>query len=88
MSTEQQMHHNTDCRSEYDPLKRVIVCEPHYMTIRDVINDTQKHFKNVGIHIEKAVEQHTEFVKVMRCHEIEVVLLPYHKKVPRTGFYT
>lgn len=86
MTTKQRLNHKTYCRSEYDTLERVIVCEPHYMTIRDVINDTQKHFKDVGIHIEKAVEQHTEFVKVMRSHGIEVILLPYHKKFPEQIF--
>ena len=40
------------CYTEYDVLKRVILCQPEYMTIREVINETQKHFKDEGIHIE------------------------------------
>ncbi|WP_017754460.1 dimethylarginine dimethylaminohydrolase family protein [Calidifontibacillus oryziterrae] len=76
----------TFCYSEYDELKRVILCEPHYMTIRDVINETQKHFENEGIHIERAVEQHGQFVKTLRDNGIDVVLLPYHKKYPEQVF--
>lgn len=86
MSAEGPLKYKTYCKSEYDKLERVILCEPHYMTIRDIINDTQKHFENVGIHIEKAVEQHTEFVRVLRNHGIEVILLPYHRKFPEQVF--
>ena len=49
--------------SEYDVLKRVILCQPQYMTIREVINETQDHFKHEGIDIDRALEQHAEFVK-------------------------
>jgi N-dimethylarginine dimethylaminohydrolase len=76
----------TFCMSEYDVLKRVILCQPQYMTIRDVINETQKHFKNEGIHIERALEQHGEFVKTLKDHGVEVILLPYHKKYPEQVF--
>ena len=54
------------CFTEYNVLKKVILCQPQYMNIRDVINETQKHFKNEGIHIEKALEQHDEFVNTLR----------------------
>ncbi|WP_223703541.1 dimethylarginine dimethylaminohydrolase family protein [Sutcliffiella deserti] len=86
MTDEIQENHNTYCFSEYAPLRRVILCEPQYMTIRDVINETQKQFKDVGIHIEKAVQQHQDFVKTLRDHDIEVILLPYHKKFPEQVF--
>lgn len=76
----------TVCHNEYDVLKRVILCEPHYMTIRDVINETQKEFKDEGIHIDRAVKQHGEFVKTLREHDIEVILLPYHQKFPEQVF--
>lgn len=74
------------CMSEYDTLKRVILCQPQYMTIREVINETQEHFKNEGIHIERALEQHTEFVKTLKQNDIDVILLPYHKKYPEQVF--
>ncbi|WP_428912584.1 dimethylarginine dimethylaminohydrolase family protein [Niallia sp. Krafla_26] len=78
--------HKIQCFTEYNILKKVILCQPQYMTIRDVINETQKKFKNEGIHIEKALEQHEEFVKTLRAFDIEVILLPYHKKYPEQVF--
>lgn len=85
----EQVHiepYKIQCFTEYNVLKKVILCQPQYMTIRDVINETQKHFKNEGIHIEKALEQHEEFVRTLKEHEIEVILLPYHKKFPEQVF--
>src|ERR1700730_2787475 len=76
----------TFCMSEYDVLHRVILCQPQYTTIREVINETQEHFKNEGIHIERALEQHGEFVKTLQDNGIEVILLPYHKKYPEQVF--
>ncbi|WP_449441785.1 dimethylarginine dimethylaminohydrolase family protein [Ureibacillus acetophenoni] len=64
----------------------MILCQPQYMTIRDVINETQKHFEDEGIHIELALEQHNEFVKTLKDHGVEVILLPYHKKYPEQVF--
>lgn len=72
--------------SEYDELKRVILCEPQYMSIRDVINDTQKKFKNEGIHIEKAMTQHQNFVNALKNEGIDVVLLPALEKFPEQVF--
>ena len=86
MVTMHQHNNKTFCFSEYDELKRVILCQPEYMTIREVINETQEHFKDEGIHIERAVEQHNELVTTLRKHEIEVILLPYHKKYPEQVF--
>ncbi len=70
----------TFCQSEYDVLKRVILCEPKYMTIRDVINETQRHFEKEGIHIEKAMQQHKLLVKTLESNGIDVVLLPAEEK--------
>jgi N-dimethylarginine dimethylaminohydrolase len=72
--------------NEYDVLKKVILCQPQYMTIRDVINETQKHFKDEGIHIEVALKQHNEFVNTLKNFGVEVILLPYHKKYPEQVF--
>jgi N-dimethylarginine dimethylaminohydrolase len=80
------LNHRTFCRNEYDPLKRVILCQPQYMTIREVINETQREFKDEGIHIKRALEQHREFVRTLETNGIEVVLLPYHKKFPEQVF--
>ncbi|WP_404427376.1 dimethylarginine dimethylaminohydrolase family protein [Ureibacillus chungkukjangi] len=82
-------HTNTNkvfCRSEYDTLKRVVLCQPQYMTIRQVINSTQEHFKKQGLHIERALQQHEEFVNTLKKYDIDVVFLPYHKKYPEQVF--
>ena len=82
-------HTNTNkafCRSEYDVLKRAILCQPQYMTIRQVINSTQEHFKNKGLHVARAMEQHDEFVKTLKKYDVDVVFLPYHKKYPEQVF--
>jgi N-dimethylarginine dimethylaminohydrolase len=86
MAESPETNHKTFCKNEYDVLKRVILCQPQYMTIREVINETQEHFKNEGIHIERALEQHAEFVKTLKDHGVDVILLPYHKKYPEQVF--
>lgn len=74
------------CSSEYDRLLKVILCQPQYMTIREVINETQEHFKNENIHIELAMKQHKQFVETLRNHGVEVILLPSLKKYPEQVF--
>ena len=86
MQNTTEENHQMSCYTEYDILKRVILCQPEYMTIRDVINETQKHFKDEGIHIERALEQHNELVSTLRNYDIDVILLPYHKKYPEQVF--
>ncbi|MFA9558400.1 dimethylarginine dimethylaminohydrolase family protein [Evansella sp. AB-rgal1] len=76
----------TYCRTEYDKLERVILCEPHHMTIRSEINETQKHFKDQGFHIEKALEQHKNLVDTLKKHGVDVVLLPANEKFPEQVF--
>ena len=68
MAESPETNNKTFCMSEYDELKRVILCQPQYMTIREVINETQEHFKDEGIHIERALEQHGKFVKTLKDH--------------------
>ncbi|MGE6259734.1 dimethylarginine dimethylaminohydrolase family protein [Heyndrickxia sporothermodurans] len=80
------LNHKTYCQSEYDELQRVILCQPQYMSIREVINETQEHFKNEGIHIEIALKQHYELVETLKKYNIDVILLPYHKKYPEQVF--
>ncbi|PLT33935.1 hypothetical protein CUU64_11700 [Bacillus sp. V5-8f] len=74
------------CYSEYDQLKRVVLCQPQYMTIREVINETQEHFKDEGIHIETAMKQHENFVSVLKEHRVDVILLPPQSKYPEQVF--
>lgn len=86
MELNRQADHKGFVMNEYDVLKKVILCQPQYMTIREVINETQKHFKDEGIHIERALEQHNDFVSTLRKYGTEVILLPYHKKYPEQVF--
>ncbi|MDC3413203.1 dimethylarginine dimethylaminohydrolase family protein [Terrihalobacillus insolitus] len=86
MASNHKSDSQTYCYSEYDELKRVIVCQPQYMTIRDVINETQKKFKDEGIHIKRAIAQHQAFVNILEENDVEVIFLPYHKKYPEQVF--
>ncbi|MFC3039679.1 dimethylarginine dimethylaminohydrolase family protein [Virgibacillus xinjiangensis] len=81
-----QLNSTTSCFSEFDVLKRVILCQPQYMAIRQVINETQKEFYEEGLHIERALEQHREFVRKLNEYGVETILLPYHKKYPEQVF--
>ncbi|MBP3950406.1 dimethylarginine dimethylaminohydrolase family protein [Bacillus suaedae] len=73
-------------QTEYATLEQVVLCEPKFMTIRDVINETQKKFKDEGIHIELAMRQHKEFVKQLKKHGVDVVLLSPVKLFPEQVF--
>ena len=64
-----------NCRTEYATLKKAVVVKPSFMKITQVINETQKHYKNTNIDTTLAVKQHRHFLKVMRSHGIEVTEL-------------
>lgn len=49
--------HKTVCQTEYGTLKKVILCKPEHMTIKDVINETQKQFEDDNIQVKTAKEQ-------------------------------
>ncbi|ERH59084.1 MULTISPECIES: dimethylarginine dimethylaminohydrolase family protein [Bacillus amyloliquefaciens group] len=74
------------CRSEFDALQTVILCRPEHMAIKDIINGTQKHFKQENINIPVALKQHSEFIDILRSHQIEVVLLPADSALPEQVF--
>ncbi|MGR6062574.1 dimethylarginine dimethylaminohydrolase family protein [Bacillus velezensis] len=74
------------CRSEFDALQTVILCRPEHMTIKDIINGTQKHFQQENINIPVALKQHSEFIDILRSHQIEVVLLPADPALPEQVF--
>ncbi|TCT16162.1 N-dimethylarginine dimethylaminohydrolase [Natranaerovirga pectinivora] len=75
----------TYCNSEYNVLKKVIVCEPKYMTIREAINETQKHYLDENIQINIAMLQHNKFVEQLKLNGVDVIMLPplnkYHEQV-------
>ncbi|GAA4070280.1 dimethylarginine dimethylaminohydrolase family protein [Amphibacillus indicireducens] len=68
-----KLAHKIVCHNEYDRLKQVIVTPPTHMRIEEVINETQKHYQDSNIDIDKALEQHRYFQKVMRDHGVEVI---------------
>ncbi|UZJ77854.1 dimethylarginine dimethylaminohydrolase family protein [Fictibacillus sp. KU28468] len=74
------------CRSEYDSLARVVVCEPKFMHISEVINETQRHYADENINKTLATNQHLNFVRTLRSHGVEVIELPPHQEFPEQVF--
>ncbi|MCJ7842016.1 dimethylarginine dimethylaminohydrolase family protein [Lederbergia sp. NSJ-179] len=74
------------CNSEYETLRKVILCEPKFMAIREVINETQKHYTEDNIDYSLAVEQHRHFTNALREHGIEVLLIPPNPAYPEQVF--
>lgn len=86
MNVLQALKQTSYCRTEYGKLNKVVMCEPRHMTIRSVINDTQKHFQHVGIHIQTAMKQHKGFVQALEDHGVEIILLSPARKFPEQAF--
>ncbi|MGG4488226.1 dimethylarginine dimethylaminohydrolase family protein [Metabacillus idriensis] len=74
------------CFSEYDSLKRVLVCQPNYMRITEVINETQRHYADENIDVGLAVRQHQQFVKTLEENGAEVIMLTPYEKYPEQVF--
>jgi N-dimethylarginine dimethylaminohydrolase len=74
------------CYSEYDPLRKVILCSPEYMKIREVINETQKVFAKENINTSRAIMQHNALIDTFKLHQIEVILLPPKNQYPEQVF--
>jgi len=76
----------TQCHTEYDTLRRVILCQPKFMAIEEVINDVQKKYEDENINVELAMKQHEEFEKVLKEHGVEVIKLPSSEQFPEQVF--
>ncbi len=76
----------TQCRTEYDTLRRVILCQPKFMAIEEVINDVQKKYEDENIDVELAMKQHEQFEKVLKKHGVEVIKLPSSEQFPEQVF--
>ncbi|MFC4077064.1 dimethylarginine dimethylaminohydrolase family protein [Salinithrix halophila] len=63
------------CWSEYDPLKRVVLCPPRHLRIDQVINEVQARFQEEGINTNLAEAQHRNLVETLRRYGIDVILL-------------
>ncbi len=72
MKIANEKNHSCSCTDEYSLLKKVIVSSPEHMRITEIINETQKHYAEDNIDIEKAIQQHENFVKVLQEQGIEV----------------
>ncbi|MDR6227403.1 dimethylarginine dimethylaminohydrolase family protein [Desmospora profundinema] len=73
------------CFTEYGRLEHVLLCPPTYFQIRDVINQTQRHFVD-DINLEKADTQHRHFMECLQREGVEVELLPAEKRFPEQVF--
>lgn len=76
----------TQCNTEYDTLLRVILCQPKFMAIDEVINDVQKQYEDENINVELAMKQHKEFEKLLKKHGVEVIKLPSSEQFPEQVF--
>ncbi len=74
------------CDSEYDTLRRVILCQPKFMAIEEVINDVQKKYESENINVELAMKQHEDFEKILKEHGVEVIKLPASEEFPEQVF--
>ncbi|ENH97989.1 aminohydrolase [Gracilibacillus halophilus YIM-C55.5] len=63
-------------KNEFAKLKRVIVCPPTYMKIKQVINQTQRYYKDENIDVEIAMKEHRAFSDTLRQQGVEVIELP------------
>ena len=77
---------STGCRSEYGTLQRVIVCEPKYMEIQEVINEIQEHYIDENINKNIAKNQHEAFITKLEEHDVEVIRLPASEQFPEQVF--
>jgi N-dimethylarginine dimethylaminohydrolase len=83
MSSKQSQIH---CQSEYGTLKKVILCEPQYMEIKEVINDVQKKYIKDNIDRSLAISQHQKFEQTLRNAGVEVIKLKPSKDHPEQVF--
>ncbi|MBM7652603.1 dimethylarginine dimethylaminohydrolase family protein [Neobacillus cucumis] len=74
------------CFSEYDTLKKVVLCSPTFMTIREAINETQKQFLKENIDTELAKKQHQQLVRTLEENGVEVLLLKPSEQFPEQVF--
>ncbi|WP_345240810.1 dimethylarginine dimethylaminohydrolase family protein [Pontibacillus salipaludis] len=81
-----ETHRSIFCKSEHSPLLNVLVVKPSFMEITEVINETQKHFQDQNITTPLALEQHENFVRVLKEQNVEVEELPAEPGLPEQVF--
>ncbi|WP_342507342.1 arginine deiminase family protein [Sporosarcina sp. FSL K6-2383] len=86
MSTPVEETPITQCDTEYDTLRRVILCQPKFMAIEEVINDVQKKYEDENIDVELAMNQHKDFEQTLKEYGVEVITLPSSAQFPEQVF--
>ncbi|MFK3937332.1 dimethylarginine dimethylaminohydrolase family protein [Alkalihalobacillus sp. NPDC078783] len=76
----------SNCRTEYGPLKEVILCPPTYMRIKEVINSIQAHYKEANINIPTALKQHQKLIDTLRSLGVQVHELQADEQFPEQVF--
>lgn len=76
----------THCESEYGTLQKVVLCEPQFMEIKEVINDVQKKYMDENIDRSLAISQHHQFEQTLRNAGVEVIKLQPSKDHPEQVF--
>lgn len=74
------------CITEYDTLRRVILCPPEFMAIDEVINEVQKKYEDENIDKARAMKQHAQFETLLEENGVEVITLPTSEKYPEQVF--
>ncbi|MFN3092023.1 dimethylarginine dimethylaminohydrolase family protein [Bacillus pumilus] len=82
----EQIHKMPQCMSEYDDLQEVLLCSPIYMEIKQIINETQKHFARENISQMKAVVQHKQLIQTLKNHQVRPIMLPANDRFPEQVF--
>ncbi|OUZ06278.1 dimethylarginine dimethylaminohydrolase family protein [Bacillus pumilus] len=82
----EQIHKMPQCMSEYDDLQEVLLCSPIYMEIKQIINETQKHFARENISQMKAIAQHKQLIQTLKNHQVRPIMLPANDRYPEQVF--
>ncbi|MBU8603663.1 dimethylarginine dimethylaminohydrolase family protein [Bacillus safensis] len=82
----EQLYKMPQCMSEYDDLEEVLLCSPIYMEIKQIINETQKHFAKENISQMKAVAQHKQLIQTLKENQVRPILLPANDRFPEQVF--
>ncbi|OEH53564.1 hypothetical protein AQ616_13805 [Oceanobacillus sp. E9] len=77
---------NVYCKNEYDSLHKVITVSPKYMKIKEIINETQSHYADDNIDIQKATTQHHAFINTLKKVGSEVIQLEVDPKLNEQVF--
>ncbi|PRS40624.1 hypothetical protein C6Y02_04300 [Bacillus sp. NMCC4] len=82
----EQIHKMPQCMSEYDDLQEVLLYSPIYMEIKQIINETQKHFARENISQMKAIAQHKQLIQTLKDHQVRPIMLPANDRFPEQVF--